>query len=170
MLELETSVLSKSALKPQSASHDQSPALVSGSNCAGSANAHDSPHVSASADESVFFRVFEVAEGGPAQAAGLTDGDTVRLLLWLCHVQRYFDKLIAGSISVQRIGAHHASHSFGAASCISGSCGKRWWMHVLACRQVIALSFDLSTDPLFCLRCYMCHVFVFKRFEGRAGI
>lgn len=148
MLELEASVLSKSALKPQAASLDQSPALVSGSNSASSANAHDSPHVAASAEESVFFRVFEVAEGGPAQAAGLTDGDTVRLLLRLRCFQRYFDASIAGSICVQHIGARHASHSVGAASGISGSCGKRWWMHVLACRQARPLSFDLSTIPL----------------------
>jgi hypothetical protein len=75
MLELEASVLSKSALKPQTVSHDQHHP-DSGSNLT-STSAQDSSHVSAG-DECVFFRVFEVAEGGPAQAAGLMDGDTVR--------------------------------------------------------------------------------------------
>jgi hypothetical protein len=77
MLELEASVLSKSALKPQTVSHDQHPTLDSGSNGT-STSAQDSSRASAGDEGSVFFRVFEVAEGGPAQAAGLMDGDTVR--------------------------------------------------------------------------------------------
>jgi hypothetical protein len=76
MLELEASVLSKSALKSQSGSHDRQSALASGSS-ASTVDSRDSPSAPASDEGTVFFRVFEVAEGGPAQAAGLIDGDTV---------------------------------------------------------------------------------------------
>lgn len=77
MLDLEACVLSKSALKPQAAPHEQPPPHASDANSA-STQVRDSSPPAASAESAVFFRVFEVAEGGPAQAAGLIDGDTVR--------------------------------------------------------------------------------------------
>ena len=77
MLELEASVLSKTALKSKSDSSDQLSAMASGSSTERMDSQH-SPNASTSDEGTVFFRVFEVAEGGPAQAAGLIDGDTVR--------------------------------------------------------------------------------------------
>jgi hypothetical protein len=75
MLELEAAVLSKSALKPPSDTRDQPSAAASG--CS-SMESQYPLEASVSDEGRVFFRVFEVAEGGPAQAAGLIDGDTVR--------------------------------------------------------------------------------------------
>jgi hypothetical protein len=76
MLDLEACVLSKSALKPRAASHEQSVPLASVANFART-EIDDAPPAAASAESAVFFRVFEVAEGGPAQSAGLIDGDMV---------------------------------------------------------------------------------------------
>ena len=78
MLDLEASVLSKSDLKVAVVSSDRPPEPASDSHSA-SASTQALAGPSASAEGTVFFRVFEVAEGGPAQAAGLMDGDTVRL-------------------------------------------------------------------------------------------
>ena len=79
MLDLEASVLSKSALKVAVVSSDRPPEPEAASDSySASASTQALAGPSASAEGTVFFRVFEVAEGGPAQAAGLMDGDTVR--------------------------------------------------------------------------------------------
>ena len=154
MLELEASVLSKSALKPQLVSHDQAPTLVSTSDIT-STNAQQSSLASASAQGCVFFRVFEVADGGPAQAAGLIDGDTVGHFLRLLLLPSFGSPLAiltaahSGSIRVQYIGAHHASNSFGSASSFSGCRGKRWWMHVLERGQARTFAAFLMVLLLF---------------------
>ena len=143
MLDLETSVLSKTALKAAVYPSDQPPTPASSSNSA-SISTQASANGSASADGTVFFRVFEVAEGGPAQAAGLLDGDTVRHACSRCCCYYYrlsFSDVLTrnrlGSICVQHIGVDHASQPVCSASSVSGGRGQRWWMHVVAGGQVL---------------------------------
>jgi hypothetical protein len=156
MLELETSVLSKSALKSQSGSHDRQSALASGSS-ASTMDPRESPSAPASDEGTVFFRVFEVAEGGPAQAAGLIDGDTVcpssRRCICGCGCRAFpLTPACTGSIRDKHIGADHAPHPICAAGCFSGGRRQRRRQHDVAGDQA-RRDCTLHVFSLLTMRC-----------------